>query len=66
MEKMDPEELEPQPKKSERPGPRDLESLSIEELEDCISEMEAEIARMREAIAAKKRLREGAETLFRK
>ena len=63
---MDPEELEPRPKKPERPEPRDLELLSVDELEDCIAEMEAEIARMRAAITAKKRVREGAETLFRK
>ena len=48
------------------PGPRDLEPMSIEQLEDYIAEMKAEIARVEETIAAKKDIRVGAEALFRK
>ena len=60
---MDEDELLPRTKK---PGPRNLEPLSIEALEDYIAEMEAEIARVREEIAAKGEHRSGAEALFRK
>lgn len=48
------------------PEPKDLEPMSIEQLEDYIAEMKAEIARVEEAIAAKKDIRVGAEALFRK
>ena len=48
---MDIEELEPQKKK---PQPRNLDVLSIEELNDYIDEMKAEIHRVEEKIAAKK------------
>ncbi len=48
------------------PEPKDLEPMSIEHLEDYIAEMKAEIARVEEAIAAKKEIRVGAEALFRK
>ncbi len=57
------EDLEPRRKK---PQPRDLVPLSIEELETYIAEMEAEILRVREAIAAKKRQRGGADALFKR
>ncbi len=60
---MSMEEEGPQPK---APEPKDLEPMSIEHLEDYIAEMKAEIARVREAIAAKKDIRVGAEALFRK
>lgn len=48
------------------PEPKNLEPMSIEHLEDYIAEMKAEIARVEEAIAAKKGFRVGAEALFRK
>jgi uncharacterized small protein (DUF1192 family) len=44
---------------------RDLVPLSIAELESYIAEMEAEILRVREAIAAKRHQRSGAEGLFK-
>jgi uncharacterized small protein (DUF1192 family) len=44
---------------------RDLAPLSIAELEADIAGMEAEILRIREAIAAKRRQRSGAEGLFK-
>jgi uncharacterized small protein (DUF1192 family) len=58
---MDPEDLEPRTKK---PAPRNLEVMSIEALHDYVAELEAEIARVRETIAAKEKARAGAETLF--
>jgi uncharacterized small protein (DUF1192 family) len=57
---------EPEPKPS-RPGlPRDLSRLSIGELGDYIAELQSEIRRAEEAIAAKRRAAEGAEGLFRR
>ena len=44
---------------------RDLVPLSIAELAAYIDEMEAEILRVREAIAAKRQQRSGAEGLFK-
>lgn len=45
---------------------KDLTPLSIAELEDYIAAMEAEILRTREAIAAKRKQRGGAESLFKR
>ena len=47
---MDIEELEP---KKQKPQPRNLDVLSIEELATYIEEMQAEIRRVEEKIAAK-------------
>jgi uncharacterized small protein (DUF1192 family) len=44
---------------------RDLVPLSIAELEAYIADMEAEILRVRQAIAEKRRQRSGAEGLFK-
>ena len=63
MPAIDPEELAPRPAK---PGPRLLDPMSIEELEGYIREMEAEIARVRAAIAAKRGHRSAAESFFRR
>jgi len=60
---MDEEELAPRRKV---PVKKDLTPLSIAELEEYISEMETEILRVREAIAAKRRQRGGAESLFKR
>lgn len=60
---MDVEDLEPR----KQPAPkRNLEPLSLGELNEYISELEAEIQRVRETIAAKQKGRQGAESLFRK
>ena len=48
---MDIEELEP---RKQKPQPRNLDVLSIEELNAYIEEMRAEITRVEEKIAAKK------------
>jgi uncharacterized small protein (DUF1192 family) len=48
---MDPEDLEP---RKVKPQPKDLEPLSIGELENYIAELKAEIARVEAKIAAKR------------
>ncbi|MFX4220939.1 MAG: DUF1192 domain-containing protein [Thalassobaculum sp.] len=59
---VDLEELEPgkRPKK-----PRDLSTWNIEDLEDYIQAMEAEILRAREMIDRKKGVADAANALFR-
>ena len=59
---MDIEELEPQKKK---PTPRNLDVLSVEELNNYIDEMKAEIRRVEEKIAAKKAHINAAAGLFK-
>lgn len=59
---MDTDDLEPQQKK---PEPKNLDEMSIEALGEYIAELEAEIARVREVIAAKEDARSGAETVFK-
>lgn len=44
---------------------RDLSSMSIEELGEYVAELEAEIERVKEDIAKKKRHRAGVEGLFK-
>ena len=58
---MDSDDLEPAAPPAGRP---DLELMSIEELGEYIAGLEAEIARVRAAIAAKQDHRSGAEALF--
>jgi uncharacterized small protein (DUF1192 family) len=60
---MDESELEPRRKPV---APKDLGPLGIEELEDYIAGLEAEIARARAEIAIKQRRRLGAEALFKR
>ena len=60
---MDTDDLEP---RKPKPAPKNPEEMSIEALYEYISEMEAEIARVRETIAAKEKAREGAESFFKK
>jgi uncharacterized small protein (DUF1192 family) len=59
---MDLEDLEP---RKTTPKPRDLDSLSIQELRDYIAGLEAEILRAREKIAAKEVHLSGAASLFK-
>ncbi len=59
---MDLEDLEP---RKQKPPPKDLEVMSIEALHEYIGELEEEIARVREAIAAKGKARLGAESVFK-
>ena len=58
---MDESELEPRSKPA---LPKDLTTLGIEELENYIADLEAEIARVRVEITAKLGQRRGAEALF--
>ncbi len=60
---MDGDDLKPQ---KQKPAPKNLEEMSIEALEEYIAELEAEIARIREAIAGKQDARAGAEQFFKK
>lgn len=60
---MNTDDLEPEQKK---PEPKNLEEMSIEALEEYIAELEAEIARVREAIGGKEVARSGAEQFFKK
>ncbi|HET6160468.1 MAG TPA: DUF1192 domain-containing protein [Dongiaceae bacterium] len=59
---MDLEELEP---RKQKPQPRNLDVLSIEELHAYIEEMQAEIKRVEEKIAAKKAHINAASGLFK-
>ena len=60
---MDTDDLEPRQKK---PQLRDLDPMSIEELEDYIGELKDEIVRVEGNIATKKKHRDGVEGLFKK
>lgn len=59
---MDMEDLE---LRTQKAAPRDLEKMSLEELNDYIADMEREIARVREAIATKEAHRNSVEGVFR-
>ncbi len=60
---IDADDLEPLKKK---PKPRELDTLSIEELNDYIADMEGEITRVRDKIKAKTSHSAAAAALFRK
>ncbi len=60
---MDTDDLEPEKKK---PEPKNLEIMSIEALGEYIGELEAEIARVGEAIAAKQSAQAQADQFFKK
>lgn len=60
---FDTDDLEPlRPK----PSALELETLSVEELTEYIAELEAEIDRVRAAIAAKQDHRSSADAIFKK
>jgi uncharacterized small protein (DUF1192 family) len=58
--------LEPDEPMAQKPAPRNLETLSISELENYIGELEAEIGRARRMIASKRSIRGGADALFKR
>ena len=60
---MDTDDLEPQ---KQKPAPKKLEEMSIEALGEYIDELEAEIARVREAIKGKKSALTDAVHFFKK
>jgi uncharacterized small protein (DUF1192 family) len=59
---IDLEELEP---RKTAPKPRDLDTMSVEELKGYIAILEGEIERARAKIAAKQSHRSGAAALFK-
>ena len=59
---MDTHDLEPPKRPAGKP---DLEVMSIEQLNDYITEMETEIARVREVIDAKGDARSAADAVFK-
>jgi uncharacterized small protein (DUF1192 family) len=59
---MELEDLEPRKK---APAPRELDSLSIEELKEYIAQLEAEIERVKLKIAGKEAHLAGAAGLFK-
>ncbi len=59
---VDTDDLEPQKKK---PVPKNLEVMSIAALNEYIGELEAEIRRVRDAIAGKEKARQGADKFFK-
>lgn len=59
---MDADDLEPKQKKSK---PKDLTVMSIEDLEEYIETLSAEIERAKQAIKAKQSARLGAESVFK-
>lgn len=59
---MDIEDLEP---RKQTPKPKDLESLGVDQLEDYLAELQAEVARVEEKIAAKKSYLSGADAFFK-
>ncbi len=60
---MDLEDLEPRKKPAK---PKDLSGWSVEDLTDYIANLETEIERARQTIAAKRGVRAGADALFKK
>jgi uncharacterized small protein (DUF1192 family) len=60
---MEPEDLEPKKRKIE---PKNLDVMGVKELDDYIAELEAEIARVRAAIAKKTTHRSAAESFFKR
>lgn len=58
---INPEELEPPRAKTK---PKDLEQMSVQELEDYIASLEQEIARADDMISKKQAHKNGAEALF--
>ena len=57
---------DPEEPRNVKPRPKDLDVMSIEALAEYIAELEAEIARVREATIEKNKARHGAEAAFKK
>jgi uncharacterized small protein (DUF1192 family) len=60
---MDTDDLEPRPTIT---SPPTLDRMSVDELQDYIADLEAEIARVQTMIAAKQDHRSSAESVFKK
>jgi uncharacterized small protein (DUF1192 family) len=63
---VDPEELLPRKKPAEIVLGQDLSAMSAHELEERIAELDAEIARCREAIKSRGSTKAAADAFFRK
>ena len=59
---MDLDDLEP---RKQKPKPKDLDALGVEELQDYLAVLEAEAERVKQKIAAKQAYLSGAEGLFK-
>jgi uncharacterized small protein (DUF1192 family) len=59
---MELEDLEP---RKQKPKPKDLDSLGVDELEEYLANLEAEAERVKQKIAAKKSYLSGAGDLFK-
>ncbi len=59
---MDLDELEPQ---KQKPAPKDLDALGVEQLEEYLAELEAEAARVRAKLVEKKAYLAGAQAFFK-
>ncbi|MDJ0610801.1 MAG: DUF1192 domain-containing protein [Kiloniellales bacterium] len=59
---MEPEDLEP---RKQKPKPKDLDVMGVEELEDYLAELTGEAERVKQKIAAKKAYLSGAQGLFK-
>ena len=60
---MDLDDLEP---RKQKPKPKDLEVMGVDELEAYLAELEEEAGRVRDKIAAKKAYLSGADDLFKR
>ena len=61
---MDTDDLEPLAAKA-KPKPKDLDTMSLEALDEYIAELEAEIDRVRAKISEKQSARNAAESVFK-
>lgn len=60
---MDLEDLEP---RKQKPKPKDLDALGVDELEEYLANLQSEAERVKQKIAAKKSYLSGADTLFKR
>lgn len=60
---MDSDDLEP--RRPAAPAPKDLDAMGVEELEDYIADLQAEIERVQAKLATKKDYKAGADAFFR-
>ncbi len=58
--------LDPDEPLTPKPAPKNLDIMAVAELEDYIAELEGEIARARRTIEIKRKIRGGADSLFKR
>jgi len=59
---MDIDDLEP---RKQKPKPKELDSMGVDELEEYLAELQAEAQRVQDKIEAKKSYLSGADSLFK-